>query len=1139
MSEKQYSTIQIRRGSNAAFNSVNPVLASGEPAFAIDVGILKIGDGVTHWTNLTPITSGNIGNYALLDSPHFTGIPTAPTANSGTNTTQIATTAFVRTEVANLIDSAPALLDTLNELAAAINDDANFATTITNNIITVSGIANGGHNHTVSNITDFNSGVSGLLPSFSEGTGVQITDNTLINNTIVIDNLHTEINELSLEPQGFVNRLDSIISFNDSTRTFTIAPTGSSYDVYIEGVKVTKTTAESIVIPSSTALNYLHFDTSTGLLSNKNTSFNFDTDVPIAYIHWNSGINQSTFFGEERHGIRMDSMTHKWIHNTFGMQYIDGLSIGGYTLLGNGNSNSHAQIDISDGTLYQEDIIINITNGTGAGSFIQQLSPIAYIPVYYHSGTTGQWVRDTSTPYPLKYNGTRALYNLYSGGTWTTPNVTNNRYFAMWIVATNDINDPILTIMGQREDSSLQSAENNNNWSDINLTNIPTNELRPLYRLIFLTNDTFTNTPKSSLQSILDLRKSIITSTYGVSQNDHGNLFGLGDDDHFQYVHINESRTISANHTFNNGLTISSGLLSATSGNFASGLFVNNNAVSVSGHTHTGNDILIEEDDFNNTILSKASPVAIFLSQLNNNGLTEAIASIEDHIQVYQIENFESSVSGLLPTVANSGNNRILTSDGTSYGINAQSMLTVTDATLIIQDPSKSQCGQIQLFNNDSGDGTVGLIIFNSENQERLRLFSSDDTDINYLYSDAYPLNIQSNNNPINCITNGSGLFVDDIRVSVSGHTHLSADITNFSSSVSGLLPTIANSGNNRILTSDGTKYGINAESALTFDDNTGRLLTYGGYILVQDLSNKLDPAPDSGKTTSIGTYIEPSGFLGSPSGTHNILGFSSNVSPRSATSNHNMNYYGGSHAVYLEIPSGVTNSGGIIGGNFSAWRNARGANVGSNWIDDNGTLSRLQGCVINYGHGIGQSGVLGPAPTGVVPYTNTAYGLIIAPQRGYGTINTMYDIFIVQDNYQVGTINTHYGIYQQSNNPNYFAGSISVDNGLSSPTPVYSLGTVSGNTAINYAIDRQIQTLTLNGTSVNFTEGTGWTTANRSVDVVLQITVTSTTTVAFDSGFVTDWYSSLPTFSAGTYLILLRSIGSTVVQGHYIGKKI
>lgn len=120
-----------------------------------------------------------------------------------------------------------------------------------------------------------------------------------------------------------------------------------------------------------------------------------------------------------------------------------------------------------------------------------------------------------------------------------------------------------------------------------------------------------------------------------------------------------------------------------------------------------------------------------------------------------------------------------------------------------------------------------------------------------------------------------------------------------------------------------------------------------------------------------------------------------------------------------------------------------------------------------------------------------------------------------------------------------YHDGYMTIDDGLSSPTPILSLGTISGNTAINYAVDRQIQQLTLNGTSVNFTKGTGWALANRSVDVILEITVSSTTTVAFDVNFVTDWYATLPTFSAGKYLILLRSIGSSTVQGHYIGKKV
>ena len=72
--------------------------------------------------------------YAPLASPALTGTPTAPTATAGTNTTQIATTAFVTGAVADLIASAPGALNTLDELAAALGDDANFATTVTNSL---------------------------------------------------------------------------------------------------------------------------------------------------------------------------------------------------------------------------------------------------------------------------------------------------------------------------------------------------------------------------------------------------------------------------------------------------------------------------------------------------------------------------------------------------------------------------------------------------------------------------------------------------------------------------------------------------------------------------------------------------------------------------------------------------------------------------------------------------------------------------------------------------------------------------------------------------------------------------------------------------------------------------------------------
>ncbi|BAG77391.1 tail fiber protein [Escherichia coli] len=69
---------------------------------------------------------------APLNSPTLTGTPTTPTARQGTNNTQIASTAFVMAAIAALVDSSPDALNTLNELAAALGNDPNFATTMTN-----------------------------------------------------------------------------------------------------------------------------------------------------------------------------------------------------------------------------------------------------------------------------------------------------------------------------------------------------------------------------------------------------------------------------------------------------------------------------------------------------------------------------------------------------------------------------------------------------------------------------------------------------------------------------------------------------------------------------------------------------------------------------------------------------------------------------------------------------------------------------------------------------------------------------------------------------------------------------------------------------------------------------------------------
>ena len=101
----------------------------------------EIATSIGNDTNFVGTVNDKLATKAPLASPALTGTPTAPTATAGTNTTQIATTAFVRKAVADLVGSSPASLDTLQELATALGNDANFATTVTNNLATKAPLA--------------------------------------------------------------------------------------------------------------------------------------------------------------------------------------------------------------------------------------------------------------------------------------------------------------------------------------------------------------------------------------------------------------------------------------------------------------------------------------------------------------------------------------------------------------------------------------------------------------------------------------------------------------------------------------------------------------------------------------------------------------------------------------------------------------------------------------------------------------------------------------------------------------------------------------------------------------------------------------------------------------------------------------
>jgi hypothetical protein len=159
--------MQQRRGTSEQWTLANPVLSEGEIGFEVDNDRFKLGDGVNTWANLPYFLNeddigGSLEDYILITEKGAVNgvatlnssgqIPANQLGNATVDLTGYATETYVGTGVSNLIASAPEALDTLNELAAALGDDANFATTITNSLADK---ADSEHTHVVADITDY------------------------------------------------------------------------------------------------------------------------------------------------------------------------------------------------------------------------------------------------------------------------------------------------------------------------------------------------------------------------------------------------------------------------------------------------------------------------------------------------------------------------------------------------------------------------------------------------------------------------------------------------------------------------------------------------------------------------------------------------------------------------------------------------------------------------------------------------------------------------------------------------------------------------------------------------------------------------------------------------------------------------
>jgi hypothetical protein len=346
---------------------------------------------------------------------------------------------------------------------------------------------------------------------------------------------------LTHDPNGFpVNTSgnpnpsnQSTLAFTNASRTFTITPTGSSFSVYINGAEYTYTTAQTVVITNTEGLWYIIFHL--GTLTASQTAFNFETDALVAVLYWDATDSLCSFFADERHMFTMDWRTHYYLHNSIGTRYVSGLAMSGYTIQTgtSGVTDAMSEVAFGNGTIFDEDLEVDIANGTSGtpastpNFFNQPLTKPAQIPVFYQAGATGTWRKQTAGNFPY-INGSsgRIYYNLNTSGTWSQADAGAGGYVSFWIFATNDIDNPIISIQGQQVNTSLANVDANDTYAALSLASgLPFPEMKLLYRIVTWTGLTITNTCHADVVQVDDFRTSSIG---GTASNTSGFISSVG-----------------------------------------------------------------------------------------------------------------------------------------------------------------------------------------------------------------------------------------------------------------------------------------------------------------------------------------------------------------------------------------------------------------------------------------------------------------------------------------------------------------------------------------------------------------------------------------------------------------------------------
>jgi hypothetical protein len=321
--------------------------------------------------------------------------------------------------------------------------------------------------------------------------------NSIIDITSYIDEGATAV--------GFQERNDVIVTIDDTTRTLTVAPQDpeKGYNYFAENTLVNVKEEKSIVWPDTNGSHFFYLNKTGELKVIENFA---DTIILkhaiVSIIYWDQTSQKHIYFADERHGIAMANATHLYLHTTRGAAFDRGCNLIGFSVDGNGSSNAHAQFTAQSGSIWDEDLKINIP--------AQSMIPVLY-------RLNNGWKRKEADGFCViqsgaeGYAGTTIAYNLFNGTSWSLSEVDNNKFVLAHIFATNDYEYPFIAILGTQQYNSKSAARTGAIQEIKKISQLPVQEFCPIGSVIFQTNSNYTN----------DVKALIVSTESGEDFEDH------------------------------------------------------------------------------------------------------------------------------------------------------------------------------------------------------------------------------------------------------------------------------------------------------------------------------------------------------------------------------------------------------------------------------------------------------------------------------------------------------------------------------------------------------------------------------------------------------------------------------------------